>query len=310
MGTYIHFTEEQKLRAGEVDLEEFLRLRGERLIRSGRDKRLESDHSVTVRGNSWYDHAAEHGGGPVSFLQRFYNMSYPEAMLSLLGGNNGLSYPAAPKQEPEQPKEFDLPEPNSDMRRVYAYLIKQRGIDKDVITHFARAGTLYEDAKHHNCVFVGMDEDGTPRHAHKRSTNSYGEAFRINVEGCDPRYSFHHIGSDGNLFVFEAPIDMMSYITMHPDRWQEHSYVSCCGTSFQPVEQMRAMMPTPLEELFLCLDNDKAGHLACDRMREQSEAWGIAVTRLLPDHKDWNEDLVQQGQTQEVTRSCPVMYGP
>ena len=143
---YIHFTEEQKLKANEVDLEEFLRLRGEKLIRSGHDKRLESDHSVTVRGNSWYDHAAERGGGPVSFLQRFYNMSYPEAMLSLLGGNNGLSYPAAPKQEPQQPKEFDLPEPNGDMRCVYAYLIKQRGIDKDVITHFARAGTLYEDA--------------------------------------------------------------------------------------------------------------------------------------------------------------------
>ena len=103
---------------------------------------------------------------------------------------------------------------------------------------------------------------------------------------------------------------MMSYITMHPDRWQEHSYVACCGTSFHPVEQMRAMMPSPLEELLLCLDNDKAGHLACERMREQSEAWGVEVTRLLPDHKDWNEDLVQQGQTQEVTRSCPIMYCP
>ena len=49
MGTYIPFTEEQKLRAGAVDLEEFLCQRGEKLIRSGRDKRTESDHSVTVR---------------------------------------------------------------------------------------------------------------------------------------------------------------------------------------------------------------------------------------------------------------------
>ena len=307
---YIPFTEEQKLRAGDVDLEEFLRLRGERLIKSGRDKRLASDHSVTVRGNSWYDHADEQGGGPVSFLQRFYRMSYPEAMQTLLGGNSGQSYPSAPTREPEQPKEFALPEPNSDMRRVYAYLIKQRGIDKDVITHFAKAGLLYEDARHHNCVFVGKDEDGVPRHAHKRSTNSYGEAFRVNVEGSDPRYSFHHMGRDGSLFVFEAPIDMMSYITLHPDRWQEHSYVACCGTSFQPVQQMKAMMPSPMEELFLCLDNDEAGIKACERMGERSAAWNVEVTRLLPEHKDWNEDLVQQSQTQEVKPICQQMCGP
>ena len=34
MGQYIHFTEDQKLRAGSVDLEEFLRLRGEKLLSS------------------------------------------------------------------------------------------------------------------------------------------------------------------------------------------------------------------------------------------------------------------------------------
>ena len=71
MGQYIPFTEEQKLQAGEVDLEDFLRRRGEKLLVSGREKRLASDHSITVRGNEWYDHAAERGGGPVSFVQQF-----------------------------------------------------------------------------------------------------------------------------------------------------------------------------------------------------------------------------------------------
>ena len=211
---YIPFTEEQKLRAGAVDLEEFLRTRGERLIKSGRDKRLESDHSVTVRGSSWYDHAAERGGGPVSFLQRFYRMSYPEAMQTLLGGDGGRAYPAAREREPEPAKAFALPKANLNMRRVFAYLMKQRGIDKDVVSHFAREELLYEDAEHHNCVFVGTDENGIPRHAHKRSTNSFGSAFRINVEGSDPRHSFHHIGRTGCLLAFEAPIDMMSYLTM------------------------------------------------------------------------------------------------
>lgn len=89
---YIHFTEEQKLRASEVDLVEFLRHQGEKLIRSGPEYRLASDRSVTVRGNGWYDHAVKEGGGPISFVQQFYNLSYPEAITRLLGGEQGNVY--------------------------------------------------------------------------------------------------------------------------------------------------------------------------------------------------------------------------
>ena len=87
---YIHFTEEQKLRASEVDLVEFLRHQGEKLIRSGPEYRLASDHSITVQGNEWYDHAIKEGGGPISFVQQFYNLSYPEAITCLLGGEQGI----------------------------------------------------------------------------------------------------------------------------------------------------------------------------------------------------------------------------
>ena len=89
---YGHFTDNQKRQAGEVDLEQFLLRQGEKLIPSGHEKRLASDHSVTVRGNRWYDHAEEKGGGPISFLQRFYNLSYPEAVTQLLGGEPGTGY--------------------------------------------------------------------------------------------------------------------------------------------------------------------------------------------------------------------------
>ena len=308
MGQYIHFTEEQKLRAGSVDLEEFLRCRGERLIASGREKRLASDHSVTVRGNEWYDHAAEKGGGPVSFVQTYYGLSYPEAMTLLLGGETGQVSPATQEKAPELPKPFELPEANTDMRRVYGYLMKHRHIDRSVILHFARAGTLYEDAKYHNCVFIGRDETGKACHAHKRSTNSHGEAFRINVEGSDPRYTFHHIGSDGSLYVFEAPIDLLSFISLYPKGWQGHSYVACCGVSIQPVLKMLEQMPERTT-VYLCLDNDAAGQKACQRMAEQLDEQGIASVRIAPQLKDWNDDLVAQFQKQEVSALCQTMCG-
>ena len=289
MSQYIHFTDEQRQRAACVDLEAFLRRQGEKLLDSGREKRLARDHSVTIRGNEWYDHAEERGGHAISFVQRFYNLNYPDAVLLLLGNGVGAVYPCASEKKPDPPKPFELPLAHSNMRRVFAYLVKQRHISPEIVAHFAKAKLLYEDAEYHNAVFVGKDENGIPRHAHKRSTNSTGKSFRMNVEGSNPRYSFHHIGTNGHLYVFEAPIDMLSYITLYPDNWQENSYVACCGVSIQPVLKMLERVPA-LNTVHLCLDNDEAGQKAAQRMSGQLEAT-CTVELLSPSRKDWNDEL-------------------
>ena len=169
--TYIHFTEEQKYRASCVDLVEFLRRQGEKLIRSGPEYRMASDHSVTVRGNEWYDHAAKEGGGPISFVQNYCGLSYPEAVTRLLEGEQGQIYEPAPRKREEPKKEFIQPPVSREMRRVYAYLLKKRLIDREVLSTFVWAGLIYEDEKYHNAVFAGKDEHGVVRHAHKRSTS-------------------------------------------------------------------------------------------------------------------------------------------
>ena len=296
---YIHFTEEQKLRASEVDLVEFLRRQGEKLIPSGVEYRMSSDHSVTVRGNEWYDHAVKQGGGPISFVQQFYNLSYPEAVTRLLDGEQGCIYTAAPKQEEKPKEEFALPPANRDMRRVYAYLLNRRFLDRDVVSAFVRAGLLYESCEiskdrtreYHNAVFVGKDETGVPRHAHKRSVNDIGRTFRINMEGSDPRCSFHYVGASDRLYVFEAPIDLMSFLTRYPRGWQEHSYVSLCGTSEHAMLWMLEQDPS-LRTICLCLDHDAAGIEASGRLTEILHEHGYdEVGVIQPEHKDWNEDL-------------------
>ena len=110
MAAYIHYTEEQKRRANEVDLEEFLHRRGERLLPSGRDKRLASDRSVTIRGSEWYDHEAQQGGHAIDFLQIHENMSFQEAMDTLLCGERGQAFPQATARPPDPPKAFTLPD--------------------------------------------------------------------------------------------------------------------------------------------------------------------------------------------------------
>ena len=294
---YIHFTEEQKLRASEVDLVEFLRHQGEKLIRSGPEYRLASDHSITVQGNEWYDHAIKEGGGPISFVQQFYNLSYPEAITCLLGGEQGTVYASASKQEERPKKEFSLPSVGREMRRMYAYLLKHRFLDRNVINAFVQAGLLYESCEkfngkeYHNAVFVGRDENGIPRHAHKRSLNSIGKTFRINVEGSDPRCSFHHTGTSNRLYVFEAPIDLMSFLSRYPCGWQEHSYVSLCRTSEHAMFWMLEQNPN-IKAICLCLDHDEAGIEASGRLAETLHACGYDDVGILqPECKDWNEDL-------------------
>lgn len=301
---YIHFTDQQKEQAAGVDLAAFLESRGEKLVRSGRDFRLTSDHSVTIQGNRWYDHATQTGGGPISFVRQFYDLDYPSAINLLLGGG-GVAYPTVRERAQEPPKPFMLSTANKNARRVFAYLVKHRHIAPEVVSYFVRAGLLYEDAEYHNAVFVGTDEQGIPRHAHKRSTNSFGKAFRVNVEGSLPQFSFHYLGTDGALFVFEAPIDMLSYITFYPERWREHNYVACCGTSFLPVEKMLDRM-RQVDEVFLCLDNDVAGHTASKRMADLLAEKGIYSQRLVPSEKDWNDVLTTMESQKEEVRSCQI----
>lgn len=103
---YIPFSDEQKERANSIDLEEFLVRQGEELLRAGREMRLASDHSITVRGNRWYDHAEEKGGLAVDFVQMFYGLSFPEAMSVLLNGEDGQAYRPARPHEEKPPKMF------------------------------------------------------------------------------------------------------------------------------------------------------------------------------------------------------------
>ena len=93
--------------------------------------------------------------------------------------------------------------------------------------------------------------------------------------------------------MFEGPIDLLSYITLHPEGWRQHSYVACCGTSSLPVLWMLEHNPV-LRDVCLCLDNDKAGHTASLRLAEQiAERFEIASSRLIPENKDWNDDLTE-----------------
>ena len=84
---------------------------------------------------------------------------------------------------------------------------------------------------------------------------------------------------------------MLSFITLHPEDWQKHSYVALCGVSDNALLWMLDQAPV-LRRVTLCLDNDKAGIEASHRISETLREKGYSqIEILLPSQKDWNAEL-------------------
>jgi len=294
---YINFSDDDLYRANTADLVSYLERRGERMKRVGSTyKYIYTDgsgthDSVTISGGKWYDHKNQHGGYAVKFLQEFLGFSFQDSVLELLGGNCSAQI-AKPSTKPVT-KPFELPEVNADMRRVFAYLTKQRFINPQIISHFAHEHKIYEDKQFHNVVFVGTDENGVPKQASVRSTISFGKPFRITVAGSDTNYSFSHFGNDEKLFVFEAPIDMLSFITLYQKDWQQHSYIAMNGVYESAV--LKALEShADLHSVYLCTDKDTGGIEAAERLWDILSEHGYTdIFRIAPQLKDWNESLKQ-----------------
>lgn len=281
------YTQAQIDKANAVDLEKFLRAQGETLVRSGKEYRWKAHDSLTVCGNKWFRHSQSKGGLPVDFVMEFYGKSFPEAV-QMLTGEPGEAQPEA---DPAPSPAFRLPLWNVTNANILNYLTQERKLSPSLVNFFIAAGDIYEDAAHHNVVFVGRDADGHPRYASSRGIR---EKFRQDVAGAEKAFGFAHRGTDKQLLVFEAPIDLLSFIELFPKNWQQHNYLSLGGVSGKALRQFLSERPD-VERVFLCLDADKAGEDACKRLAALLPDT-VSVTRIQPCMKDWNDVLAHRAE--------------
>ena len=279
------YTQAQIDRANAANLEDFLRAQGETLVRSGKEYRWKAHDSLTVCGNKWFRHSQSKGGYPVDFVMEFYGKSFPEAVQLLTGEQGESRQDASFAPSPA----FRLPLRNVTNANVLNYLTQERKLSPSLVNFFVSTGDIYEDATHHNAVFVGRDADGHPRYA---SCRGIYEKFRQDVAGAEKSFGFAHRGADKQLMVFEAPIDLLSFIELFPKNWQQHSYLALGGVSAKALQQFLSERPD-MERVFLCLDSDKAGEDACKRLVALLPDT-MSVTRIQPTRKDWNEVLVHR----------------
>lgn len=281
------YTQAQIDCANAANLEDFLRAQGETLVRSGKEYRWKAHDSLTVCGNKWFRHSQSKGGLPVDFVMEFYGKSFPEAVQMLTGEPGEVQ----PETDPAHSPAFRLLLRNVTNANILNYLTQERKLSPSLVNFFIAAGDIYEDAAHHNVVFVGRDADGHPRYASSRGIN---EKFRQDAAGAEKAFGFAHRGTDKQLLVFEAPIDLLSFIELFPKNWQRHNYLSLGGVSGKALQQFLSERPD-VERVFLCLDADKAGEDACKRLAALLPDT-VSVTRIQPCMKDWNDVLVHRAE--------------
>lgn len=194
------------------------------------------------------------------------------------------------KLEQEPKGDFILPEENHDFRRLYAYLIKERCLSKKIVDWFVKKGLIYEEKKHHNVVFIGInDKDGTAKFASMRGTSDYlGYTFKGDVVNNDKTYCFHVLNKNSaDVKVFEAAIDLMSYMDLKNDF--KSNKLALAMLDDQPLERFLKENPH-VKTITIMVDNDVHGRKAAVRIRKKYKDAGYKVKVRFPQKKkDWND---------------------
>jgi hypothetical protein len=187
-------------------------------------------------------------------------------------------------------KELDLPQPDKNMRKVFAYLIKTRKISSQIITDIVHKKKLYQDI-HGNCVFVQHDENNKPVFACLRGTNTF-KPFYGDVAGCDYTYGFYLNNNSDKLYITESVIDVLSVMTL---KEQNFNYLALAGVG--KTLSIERYLKNDIKEVWIGTDNDEAGlkaeinikNLICNSRKE------IKVVSDRPSkYKDWNEVIQKE----------------
>lgn len=301
---YKRFTDEEIQKANDLSIVNYIRNLNLNTKRAGKTLKLEGYGGLYINptSNKWNCFSQGKGGGPIQLVMFLENKTWVEAVKTLLGNSyeSNLERPNYSNKQIEEKVEFILPEKNNTYNHIIAYLIKTRGIDKDIVYNCIHNKTLYED-KNRNCVFVGYDKEGVARYAGLRGTNT-NRVFKGEVENSNKAFSFNIPGKTNKLYVFESPIESMSYLTLQKlygvQDFNHHMLSLAC---LAPVALDKYLKENQnIEEINLCLNNDKWGIKAANEIKGMYQD-KIKVNVEFPKLKDWNENLVYYTDTIKKT---------
>jgi hypothetical protein len=320
------FTEEQIAMANNTNLLGLSRQLGYNAEEGHKGNYHIKDHGglyINDKKNSFYCWASESGGGPIQFLMFTQKMNWVDAMKYLVGdGEIQQQRTDMNWKKPQEQKltEFKLPaKSETSYKRLFAYLTKTRGIDKDIVIDLVNKKKIYESSPHHNVVFVGYDESGQPRQAFQRGTVT-GITFKGEVAGGDKNYCFAMEGKSDKLIVCEAAIDAMSDATFYKINdceWRNEHRIALGGLSDKALEKYLTLHPE-IKRIKFEFDNDKDarysdgrpapnwGQQAAVQLADKYSKKGYSTEIETPSAKDVNEDLLFILGVRENSRNMDI----
>ena len=240
------------------------------LVKNGRTDYYHRDHdSLHFSNGKWYWWSQGKGGtSALDYLIIVEGYEFKEAC-NYLSELMNVSAPVTTYYHPKPTKSFELPIKDKNNDLVIRYLCEIRKIDKVIVENFISKGLIYQSANFKNAVFVGYDKD-KPAYAFKRSIF---KNFKLDHAGSNKAFSFNYKNTSSNeLHVFEAAIDLLSYMTllkMDEMDYTEFNYLSLAGASDKIAAKSEADIPIALKAylernpniktIIFHLDNDEVG---------------------------------------------------
>lgn len=298
----VNVSKEQIRAARRTDLYEWVeRRRGSEFQKEGDSFRPIFNPSVSIKkGFSGYrDFATDETGNSVDFLTKYMGMDLVSAVYSLLEVSPDVSSTAKLPQKRPKSRVLRLPQPVcGTYKQLFAYLTQTRRIPAELIQKLIRERRIYQEESHNNIVFVNPER-------------TFAE-----IHGTMERYKFHGVVSNSSktgfwwfrsgphvecAYICEAAIDAISlyvihrYLSSHAKQMKNYAvfnqlampalYVSIAGAANkQRIEAIRRGLGA--RPVYLAVDNDNAGQKLRDAYKGMPN-----VFELIPQHKDWNEDL-------------------
>ena len=275
------------------------------LIKNGRTDYYHREHdSLHFSNGKWYWWSQGKGGtSALDYLVTVEGFDFKDACNYLLDLMK-ISAPVTTYYYPKQTKPFVLPIKDTNNDLIIRYLCNQRKIDKDIVDYFISTNQIYQDKQFKNVVFVGYNGE-KPAYAFKRSIF---KNYKLDHAGSNKAFSFSFTNSNSSiLHVFEAAIDLLSYMTIlkldHQD-FKQYNYLSLAGASDKIASKTEADIPIALKSflernkniktLIFHLDNDEVGIGATFKIMNVLSQKYDCIDDHPKDCKDVNDELIHK----------------
>lgn len=320
MQGYLYYTKEEREQAAGVHILTYLESTGRSLVKVGHDYCTDEHDSLRIDPDTqvWNWYSRKIGGkGAVDYAIKVDGLSAPEAVKKIIKFCAGKSECRAQSPPRQKAKALMLPPAETgSLKQLYGYLCQLRGIDKDIVKTLVRQKSIYLSREPkgrkvmHNVVFVGYDQAHVPRYAERRGTLS-SVVFRPDCSGSDKSYGFLIKGKSDRLYVFEAPIEALSFATLETLRgieWTQHTKLSQGCLDDAALERyLKANHQT--KHILFGYNNDGPGRETARIHAKKYKDRGYDVSIRLPSPdmlpkggKDYNDCLISVRKNQSKVR--------